>query len=236
MGLLPKNELKQKDITPKLFFIWGNTMSGKTFLARMFPNSVIANTDNNAKKVDTPSLDIRDFPTFVSVLQELEAGNHTFETFIIDLVDDIKTMLETYICEKYKVENLADVPFGKAFSDVKMTWKKLMVRISQLPMNVIFISHIQEVQDQGNLQNTIEVPSLELKFYNMTMGRCDMSIKCRKVGNNYIQLCVDKREHYTEADIKDKAVLNVLKNIKGVFANESTIKPLKKIETKEDNQ
>lgn len=49
--LLPANKPKNKDITPKVFFIWGQSMSGKTYLARQFPSPVIINTDGNAKKL-----------------------------------------------------------------------------------------------------------------------------------------------------------------------------------------
>ena len=123
-----------------------------------------------------------------------------------------------------------------------MVWQKLMVRLNQLPYNVIFISHLMEVSE-GN--QTIERPSLEQKYYNMTMGRCDMSIKCRKVGQNYLQLCDSKRDNYNEADVKDQAVLEILRGIKGVFpvgltkdpnAGEIKIKavqPLKKVEVAE---
>ena len=68
--LLPVNKPKEKDITPKVFFIWGQSMSGKTYLARQFPNPLIINTDGNAKKVDTPSVEVYDFETFVKVLEE----------------------------------------------------------------------------------------------------------------------------------------------------------------------
>jgi len=242
MGILPKNELKTKDITPTVFFIWGQSMSGKTYLARRFPDPVILNTDGNARKVDTPSVNIYDFETVVEALQEIEAGKHNYKTIIIDLVDDIKTMLEMYVCKKHEVDTLADAPYGKAFSDVKMIWKKTMVRLSQLQYNVIFISHIQEVQDEANPQRTVEMPSLEQKYYNMTMGRCDLSIKCRKVGSNYLQLCVDKRDNYVEADVKDKGTLEILKTIKGVFATKEVstggstpvaakkLTPIKKVE------
>ena len=240
MSLLPKNEPKEKDITPRVFFIWGQSMSGKTYLARQFPNPVILNTDGNAKKVETPSIELLDFETFVGVLQELEAGNHEYQTVIIDLVDDIKTMLETYVCKKHDVETLADAPFGKAFSDVKSIWKKTMVRLSQLPYNVIFISHIQEVPDEANNQRTIEMPSLEQKYYNMTMGRCDLSIKCRKVGSTYLQMCVAKRDMYVEKDVKNKGTLELLKNIKGVFTSDTSVelkpKPLKKLAKKEASE
>lgn len=244
--LLPTNKPKEKDITPKVFFIWGQSMSGKTYLARQFPSPVIINTDGNAKKVDTPSVEVYDFETFVKVLNEIEAGGHDFKTIIIDLVDDIRTMLENYVCKKNNVDDVGEIGYGKGYRDVSMTWQKLMVRLNQLPYNVIFISHIKEISEDGN---TIERPSLEQKFYNMTMGRCDMSIKCRKVGQTYLQLVESKRDNYNEEDVKDKVVLEILKNIKGVFPvqspaksgnnNENTAKspvkavPLKKAEATE---
>lgn len=223
--LLPKNEPKQRDITPKNFFIWGGSMSGKTFLARSFPEPIIINTDGNAKKVDTPSVEVYDFETFMKIMAEIEAGNHTYKTIIIDLIDDIKTMLQTYVCKKYNVENEADVPYGKAFADVKNTWQKLMVRLAQLPYNVIFVSHVIEIQENST---TIEKPSLEQKFYNMSMGRCDLSIKCRKVGSNYLRLCDAKRDNYNEEDIKDEQILEIMKTITGVFTPKQNV--MKKIE------
>ena len=135
--LLPANKPKEKDITPKVFFVWGQSMSGKTYLARQFPNPVIINTDGNAKKVDTPSVEICDFQTFVKVIEEIEEGKHEFKTIIIDLVDDIKTLMERYICETLGVEDLADAGYGKGFSKAKSTWQKLMLRLNKLPYNVI---------------------------------------------------------------------------------------------------
>ncbi len=226
--ILPVNKPKDKDITPKVFFIWGESMSGKTYLARQFPSPLILNTDGNAKKVNTPSVEIFDFKTFVEALNEIEKGEHSYKTIIIDLVDDIKTMLQNYVCEKYKVEDEGEVPYGKGYREVKMTWQKLMVRLNQLPYNVIFISHVMEITEDNQ---TIQRPSLEQKYYNMCMGRCDVSIKCRKVGKSYLQLCDNKRDVYVESDVKDKDVLKILKGITGIFASENkTVKlePVKK--------
>lgn len=244
--LLPANKPKDKDITPKVFFIWGQSMSGKTYLARQFPNPVIINTDGNAKKVDTPSVEVYDFETFVKVIEEIEEGKHEFKTIIIDLIDDIKTIMERYICKTLGVEDLADAGYGRGFSKAKSSWQKLMLRLNKLPYNVIFISHIMEITED---KQTIERPSLEQKYYNMCMGRCDMSIKCRKVGQTYLQMCDSKRDNYVEADVKDKNVKEILKGVKGVFpvvakdpkageikiqkVDPKGIKPLKKAEVKE---
>lgn len=241
--LLPANKPKEKDITPKVFFVWGQSMSGKTYLARQFPNPVIINTDGNAKKVDTPSVEVFDFETFMKVIEEIEQGKHEFKTIIIDLIDDVKTMLQNYVCKKYDVDDEGEVPYGKGYREVKMVWQKLMVRLNQLPYNVIFISHVVEITED---KQTMERPSLEQKYYNMCMGRCDMSIKCRKVGQTYLQLCDSKRDNYKIEDVKDIDVFNILKNVKGVFdikdqklakdptAGEVKVKavPLKKAEVK----
>ena len=221
MAILPKNIKKNKDITPKVFFIWGQSMSGKTYLARQFADPIILNTDGNAKKVDTPSVEVYDFVTFMGAIKELETTKHDFKTIIIDLVDDIKTMLETHVLEKHGAETLADIQWGKGFSEVKTTWQRLMVRLSQLPYNVVFISHVATTNDDAG--QPVEVPSLEQKFYNMTMGRSDMSIKCRKVGSRYTQIVVDKRDNYTREDFKDPQVLAVLENTMNLFTSSNKV-------------
>lgn len=224
MSLLPENKPMEKNITPKVFFIWGQSMHGKTYLARQFPDPIIINTDGNGKKIDTPHVDVYDFETFVNVLREIEEGKHTFKTIVIDLVDDIKTFLEEYVCKKYGVENLADAGFGKGFGDVKATWKRLMIRLTQLPYYVVFISHVIQVTDEYDKDKTIEQPSLEQKYLNMTKGRTDVMIKCQKVGKNYLQLCNEKRDLYHRSDIKDERLYEALSNVKSLFEdNKPTI-------------
>ena len=217
MSLLPENKPMEKNITPKVFFLWGQSMHGKTYLARQFPDPIIINTDGNGKKIDTPHVDVYDFETFVNVLREIEEGKHTFKTIVIDLVDDIKTFLEEYVCKKYNVENLADAGFGKGYGDVKATWKRLMIRLTQLPYYVVFISHIVQLTDEYDKNKTIEQPSLEQKYLNMTKGRTDVMIKCQKVGKNYLQLCNEKRDLYHRSDIKDERLYETLSNVKSLF-------------------
>ena len=146
---------------------------------------------------------------------------------VIDLIDDIKTFLEDYVCKKYNVENLADAGFGKGYADVKTIWKRLMIRLSKLPYYIVFISHIIQTTDEFNKETVIEQPSLEQKYLNMTKGRTDVMIKCQKVGKNYIQMCNEKRTTYLTTDISDKKLLETLKDVKNLFDDlKPTVKPL----------
>ena len=212
---LPANEPKVADITPKSFLIWGESMSGKTYLAREFDSPLIINTDGNATKVNTPSVAIKTFAEFAEVIEALKTEKHTYKTVIIDLIDDIETLLTIHICEAAKVESLADIPFGKGYAKFNAVWKKLMIELTQMNMNVIFISHIVEKMDG---QSSYQAPALSQKCLNACMGRCDIVIKTQKIGNNYIRLCTSKRESYKEEDIKDENVLRILKTIKNVFS------------------
>lgn len=212
---LPVNELKTADVTPKNILIWGESMSGKTYLAKEFESPLIINTDGNATKITTPSIFVKNFTEFKEVIEELEKGKHTFKTLIIDLIDDLETMVINHICSLAKVESLADIAFGKGFNTFNSIWKNLMMTLTQMNMNVIFISHIVEKMDG---QTSYQAPALSQKCLNACMGRCDIVIKTQKIGNNYIRLCTSKREAYKEEDIKDKKVLEILKTIKNIFS------------------
>jgi hypothetical protein len=213
--MLPINEPKLVNITPKNYLIWGESMSGKTYLATQFPNPILLNTDGNAVKVATPSVDIRDFETFSKIIGELEKGGHTYESIIIDLVDDLRTMLTAYVCKKYKVQTLSDVRFGKASGEFKDLWLRLMIKLSQMPQNIIFISHI--IEANGFDENDVDKPSLQQRELNVCMGRCDIAIRCRKIRDNHIQQCDRKRHIYTLSDIQDERILKALANVKNLI-------------------
>ena len=67
MSILPPNQPKIANQTPKSFIIWGESMSGKTYLSRQFPNPLIINTDGNGQKVDTPCIEIKNFLHFLAL-------------------------------------------------------------------------------------------------------------------------------------------------------------------------
>jgi len=78
-------------------------MHGKTYFADEFPNPLNLNTDGNAEMIETPSINIshqRDANGKIvksasdllsDIIIELETTNHTFETVVIDVIDDIIT-------------------------------------------------------------------------------------------------------------------------------------------------
>ena len=226
MSILPENKPQIPLDTPRNYFIWGPTMGGKSFLASQFPNPVIFNTDGNAEANTVPSVQLRNIKDtngkikrsvidqLDKLITALQTEKHTYETVVLDVIDDIVVMIEQYICDKEGVETLGDIPYGKGYAAFTNIFQQLVIELKSLPMNVIYIS-----RNATKLEGTteIEIPSLKEKHQNIVNGNCDLSIQCKKVGKNYIRVAKARRKDYMRDQVDDKTILAILDTITGVF-------------------
>lgn len=230
MSLLPENKKKVAKETPRNFVIYGGTMHGKTYFADEFPNPLNLNTDGNAEMIETPSINIsnqrdakgnivRSASDLLSdIILELETTNHTFETVVIDVIDDIVTLFEQEICEDNGVKSIADISWGKGHQMLEMMVRVFVMRLKELSMkkamNIIYVSRLNIIEE-----NDVEmyVPSLKLKWLNIVNGNSDYTILCRKIGKNYIRKVESKRKNYTREKIDDERIRNLLDTVIGAF-------------------
>lgn len=249
MSILPPNKPQTPKDTPRNFFIWGPTMGGKSFLASQFPNALVFNTDGNAKANTVPSVQLRNIKdkngkitrSIVEQLDKLitalQTEKHTYETVVLDVIDDIVVMIEQTICDKEGVETLGDVPYGKGYAAFTNVFQSLVIELKSLPMNVIYISRNASKMEG---QTEIDIPSLKEKHQNIVNGNCDLSIQCKKVGKNYIRVVKARRKDYMRDQVDDKNILKLLDTITGVFGKSAkTTKKqqdaiVKEIEKRED--
>lgn len=248
MSILPKNEKKETVDTPKNFFIYGATMSGKSYLAGEFPNPLFLDTDGNAKANPYPSIELRNvrgkdgrITTSVidqldQIILELQTTNHGFETIVLDVIDDIVVMIEQYICNREGVEALADIGYGKGYAAFNNVFQQLIIDLKTLPINVIYVSRIS-TYEENNVK--IEEPSLKEKHVNIVNGNCDYMIQTSKIGRKHIRQTKMKRKNYDKDKIDDKRILNILETVTGAFerSQSATKKEQDKIvETKNEVQ
>lgn len=226
MSILPPNKPQTPKDTPRNFFIWGPTMGGKSFLASQFPNALVFNTDGNAEANTIPSVQLRNIKDkngkitrsvidqLDKLLTALQSEKHSYETIILDVIDDIIVMIEQYICDKEGVETLGDIGYGKGYAAFTNIFQQLVIELKALPMNVIYISRNASKMEG---QTEIEIPSLKEKHQNIVNGNCDLSIQCKKVGKNYIRVVKARRKDYDRSQVDDKKILKILDTITGVF-------------------
>ena len=235
MSILPKNEPHKPMNTPQNFFIYGATMSGKSYLAERFPNPLFINTDGNSLAQSAPSIQIRNVKSpdgkslSKNVIDQLDAivtalqnDKHTYETVVVDVIDDVCVMIEQAICIENGAQALGDIPYGKGFSLFNSVLQQLVTDLKALPLNVVYIS--RAIKEGEGIQEH-EVPSLRTKYYNIVNGNADLVIYTQKIGRKYIRRVTDRRKAYVRDQIKNEKILNVLDNISGVFDKSTHVTP-----------
>ena len=230
-SILPEDKPQTPILEPHNFFLFGAPMAGKSYFASFFPHPLSLNTDGNAEQSTTPSIQIRNLFNadgslkqnsiyqLSSIVVALQQPNVTYQTVVVDVIDDICTMFEQAICKQYKALSLADIPYGKGYQLLNTSLQQLVLDLKALPMDVVFISRELDKTDEKT-GRTDYVPSLKTKYYDVVTGNCDAVIHFSKVGDEYIRQVTQKRAAYKKDDIKDERVRKLLSSCNGMFTNE----------------
>ena len=250
MFKLPENKPQVPKDTPRNYFIYGETMSGKSYLANEFPNPIVLNTDGNAEANSVPSIQLLNdkdksgritnsvIKQLGEILLALQTQEHSYETVVIDVIDDVIEMIKIAVCDeltppgKPRLKSLSEIPYGKGYDFFNQAITELVIDLKA--MNVIYISRqISEYDDNGNA--TKDKPSLKDKYVNLINGNSDLMIHTEKIGNNYNREVDRKRKTYYADQVDDKAILKILSTIRGAIepprkqqaATKSVAKPTK---------
>lgn len=229
MSILPEDKPQHPTPQPHNFFIWGATMSGKSYFASFFPHPLSLNTDGNSEQGSAPSIQIRNvrgengalkqsvIDQLDEIITELQSTDNTFQTLIVDVIDDICVMIEQAICIDNNVQALNDIAFGKGYAMFNSVLQQFVMDLKALPMNVIYVS--RELQDVDEQTGAIDYkPSLKTKYYNIVNGNCDLVIHTQKFGkDNYTRTITDRRTKYKKENITDARVKKLLESCNGMF-------------------
>ena len=156
MATLPENERpKQETPSKRTIWIYGSPFSGKTTFADSAPDPLMLNTDGNAVYVTAPYVSIQDEVTvtgritkrkfawevFKEYIEELEKGQNSFKTIVVDLVNDTYEMCRLYMYDKLGITHESDDSRG-AWDKVRTEYLSTMRRVTHLPSeNIILLSH-----------------------------------------------------------------------------------------------
>ena len=206
-------------------------MHGKSFLANEFPNPLFLSTDGNADKIAAPSINLRNIKgkngrliqnivdQTSEVITALSSEEHSYETLVIDVIDDWFVMLDEAVCDLLEVEYLGDVPHGRGWGLRNVKRNNILTQLQNLPLNVIFISRYASEVDKNGASR--ELPSLKEDLLNMINGTCDYNIQCKRVGKSYIRLAIDRRQAYKREHVKDDRILKILDTVTNAFEKEA---------------
>lgn len=159
--ILPNNERKtNSNASYKKLWLYGLPFSGKTYLANKFNNVLMLNTDGNVKYIDAPCVPIKDevkvdrnitrrtfaWDIFKDVILELEKKQNTYETIVVDLLEDTYEHCRLWCYDHLGIEHESDNSF-KAWDFVRTEFLSTIKKLMNLDYNVILISHEDTSKD-----------------------------------------------------------------------------------------
>lgn len=229
MGILPEDKPCQPKKEPHNFFVYGATMSGKSYFTSFFPHPLVLNTDGNSEQGTAPSIQIRNtrdergalksncIQQLDEIVTALQQPSCTFQTVIVDVIDDICVMIEQAICLKHNVQSLDQIGYGRGYAAFNAVLQQFVMDLKALNQDVIYISRELALVDEKT-GATSKVPSLKTKYYNIVNGNCDLVIHTEKFGKNVYRRSVkDYRQVYKAEDIKNERVRKLLNSVEGMF-------------------
>lgn len=206
-------------------------MSGKSYLASAFPDSIVFSTDDNEKNSGSrPTVAIENkfdskgnittsaIDTLDKYILALRTESNTFKTVVIDVIEDVCTLIDQAICAEYNVKFIGDVPYGKGWGLFDSMLQELVINLKALPMNIIYISRENSKMEDG--QN-VPMPALKQKYYNVVNGNCDLVIRTQHLGKNYLRTVTDIRRKYKQSEIDDPQILRILMAIPGALVKDA---------------
>lgn len=221
--MLPKNEKVNRDGAKSIkVWVYGEPNIGKTTFASQFPNALMINTDGNIKYVDTPAVDLigdgknDPWENFVNYVDEFLAGEHTFETIVIDLVEDVYQYCRSYYCKKLKIDHEGDLGFAKGYDIVRNAFLYPLRKLANSDYNVVFISHemANTVKDRIGRETTIYSPNITEKVAKKIAGMVEITSRLSvKSTQNEDGTVEDKRIMYLNST-KDQFCGNKIPTIK----------------------
>ena len=192
--MLPENKKRDVQASKKVkLYLYGSPMSGKTTFGNGFPEPLILNTDGNIQYVDAPYIAIRDevsmegrikkvkfaWEVFKEAVDEIIAGNHSYKTIVIDLIEDVYEACRVYMYNKLEIEHESDAGYGKGYDMIKTEFLTIIKRIINSDYNIVLLSHdkVEEVNFKNGTSITSYTVNLQEKIAKKLAGMVDITAR-----------------------------------------------------------
>lgn len=173
---LPKEKSNiKKSLSEYSLLIYGPEKIGKSTIASKFPNAVFLATEAGLNSLSVYKDDVTKWDQFLENCKELASGKHSFETIVIDTVDNLYKLCSDYVCNKLGIKHESDLGYGKGFAMVNSEFQRTLTKLSLLPYGLILISHSQEKDVDTRLGKVKKiVPTLPEAARKIVLGMVDI--------------------------------------------------------------
>lgn len=194
MLVLPKNERRAEEpITNPDMWIYADSYVGKSTFVDHMDNVLFINTDGNISNITSPYILIADelhqegritsktlaWENFISVIDQLERHDNTFEVVALDLVEDLYEHCRTYVFNQLGIKHETDAGYGKGWDMVRTEFLRQMKRLKTLGYQVIYISKevVTEITYASGAKVSTFRPNIPDKIANVLAGTVTLTLR-----------------------------------------------------------
>ena len=128
----------------RFLLVYGKNKIGKTtFCTKQLPKPLLCAFEKGYAAIPgIKAIDIQKWTQFKQVVKQLDtpAAKEMYETVIIDTVDIMASLCESYICQQSGVTSLSDVPFGKLYNEYSKELTTILRKITMMGYGLAFIA------------------------------------------------------------------------------------------------
>lgn len=161
----------------------GTPKVGKSTLAAAWApdTTLIVDTHNGTKLLDGEHFisHVQNWTEFETVVDELAAGSHPFETVVLDLVDDLWIFADGAHAGKGKTLATATDDYGRSGKSAEGAFRQVIGKLLALNVGVWFLTHTKTIEDAGV---TRHVAKLDGKVVTYVQGAADFVFLAEHLG------------------------------------------------------
>lgn len=173
---------QKKKFTEPHKLIYGFIKIGKSTLCAEMKDGkkepLFVFTEDGAGDLDVYSARVKDYARFQDLVKYVKKNEKEVKEkhscFVIDLVSDLDSMAEKYVCEKAKVKDLSDGSWGKLYNEHKKLFQDNITDLMDI-LPCVFVAHTKEkeINYQGVTMQT-HVPTLSNRNFDFINGKVDV--------------------------------------------------------------
>lgn len=155
--------------------IYGAPKRGKSTFGSQFPSAVFLDTEQGLRALNVFRVPTNSWEAFCAACGEIAAGDHEFQTVIIDTVDVLYQYCVEYKLRELGIKHESEAEYGKAYAVISGEFQRVLRKLAGLPYGLVFISHAKEIEIKtrtGKIKKI--VPTLPERGARIILGMVDL--------------------------------------------------------------
>jgi phage nucleotide-binding protein len=168
--------------------IYGGKKIGKTSFTGRFPGAVFLALEPGTKALRVYSVPIPDWATFCKAIDALKADrSKRYRTVIVDTVDIAYAYLYAQVMKEHGIVHPNDEKdHGATWGEIRRRFREQVLKLLQLNMGVVFISHEAEKEVETRTGETVDryQPTMSKQAMEEVEGQVDVVGHYHYIGND----------------------------------------------------